>query len=259
VLGASATVSGTSVDGARIAHAPSGCANGVGILVQAGGVARVRLDGNSLAGYQRAGIVVEGPDVRARVSGNVVTGDGATTDRAQTGIEITEGATARIDGNVVRDHGAPSGTMCALDAGIRLAAARARVRGNQLQSNAVGIDAASLGHTIAGNTIDGGAAGFVGILLAADESRVTTNDLRSHSAAGVRIAGHRNRATANAITNVHASPGCEAARADPACAALLARCGVGVWLEGRANRVSTTTIDDVDVAVADDGRGNVVR
>jgi nitrous oxidase accessory protein NosD len=259
VLGASATVSGTSVGGVRIANAPPGCSNGVGILVQAGGAVRIRLDGDTLAGYQRAGIVVEGPDVRARITSNVVTGDGATSDRAQTGIEIDEGASAQIEGNVVRAHAGPSGAACSLDAGIALGAARARVRNNQLESNAVGIAATTRGHLIASNTVDGGDVGFFGILLDGDETRLTTNDVRAHAAAGIRIDGHRNRASGNSVAAVHATPACDAARATPGCAPVLARCGVGLWLAGQANRVVGTTISDVDTTVADDGRGNVVR
>ncbi len=258
--GVAATIVGTSVVGARIAAAPPGCANGVAIFVQGGGAGpRIRIEGNSVAHYQRAGIVVQDPDVRAIVRENVVEGDGDTPDRAQTGIEISNEAGGRVESNVVRNHATPSGVVCDADAGIVLDAPRIRVRGNQLQANAVGIRAESRGHVIQGNAIDGGTVGLIGLSLDADESRVQSNTIANQAIAAIRITGSRCRLRANTLSGVHEAPGCDALRDDPACAALTARCGAGVWLLGRANAVIGNTITDVDTPVIDEGRGNTVR
>jgi hypothetical protein len=258
--GVAASVLGTAVTGTRIAGATAACTNGVAILVEGGGGApRVRLEGNSLDAYQQAGIVVQGAGVRAVVRENVVEGAGGTVPYAQTGILVANGAAARIEDNVVRDHAGISATGCTVDAGIVLAAPRIRVAGNQLESNAIGIRADSRGHLIRDNAVDGGDVGLVGLDLAADESRVMANTFVDQAVAGIRIAGNRSRLRSNTLIGVHEVPRCAALRDDTACAALSARCGAGVWLLGRANQLAFTAITDVDVPVIDDGRSNTIR
>jgi hypothetical protein len=257
VRGVAATISGTSVTGLGIPGVPADCASGVGVLVHGGGAARVRIEGNSIGGYQRAGIVVQDSGVRATIRENLVTGDGDTPDRLQNGIEVANGAAARIEENVVRDHAGPSGTSCQLDAGIVVDTGRVRVLGNQLERNAVGIRAASRGHLVRDNAVTG--AGLIGLDVGADESRVLRNTIEGVASAGIRIGGNRSRLRDNVVSAVHAASGCEVAKEQPGCEAALARCGTGVWLLGRANQVSATLVADVDVTVTDDGVGNVVR
>jgi hypothetical protein len=260
VGGVSASIVGTSVVGARIPDAPAGCTNGVAILVEGGGRrARVRVEGNGVAAYQGAGIVVQDAGARASVRENLVVGDGDTPTHAQAGIAILNGAAARIADNVVRAHAGASGATCDLDAGIVLGAPRLRVTGNQLEANAVGIRAASRGHMLRGNAIDGGGVGLVGLDLDADESRVGANTVTNEAVAAVRIRGNRNVLRGNVLMGVHQSPTCDVVRDAPGCAPSLARCGAGLWLLGSANAVTATTIADADAAVVDDGRANVVR
>jgi nitrous oxidase accessory protein NosD len=259
VRGVAARVSGTAVTGTRIPDAPPGCANGVGILAQGSGAdPRVRFEGNTVDAYQRAGIVVQ-DGARAWIRENFVVGDGDTPGHAQAGIEVATGALARVEENVVRGHAGPSGTACDLDTGVVIGAARARVRGNQLEGNAVGLRAATRGHTIRDNAIDGGAVGVIGLHLAADESRVSANVVSAHAATAIRVDGNRSRLRGNLVADVHESPRCTALRETAGCAASLARCGVGVWLLGRANQLVATVVADVDTPVVDDGRANVVR
>ena len=259
VRGVAASIFGTSVTGTRIPNAPSGCANGVGILVQGGGgTPRVRVEGNSIDGYQRAGIVVQDPGVRASVRENVVRGDGDTPDRVQNGIEVSNGATAKIQDNVVRGNAGPSGPACDLDAGIVVDSPRAQIRGNQLEDDAVGIRAGSRGHLVRENAVMGGAFGLLGIVLASDESRVMDNALTSVGTAGLRVDGNRNTLRGNVVANVHADA-CDAVLDRPGCTTALAHCGTGLWLVGRANSVSQNLFSDVDVPVLDDGLANSVR
>jgi hypothetical protein len=259
VRGVAASIFGTSVTGTHIPNAPSGCANGVGILVQGGtGAPRVRVEGNSIDGYQRAGIVVQDPGVRASVKENVVRGDGDTPARVQNGIEVSNGAIAKIQDNVVRDNAGPSGPACELDAGIVVDTPRAQVRGNQLENDAVGIRLGSRGHTVRENAVMGGPAGLLGIVLASDESRVMDNALTSVGTAGLRVDGNRNRLRGNVVSDVHATA-CDALRERPGCGTALAQCGMGLWLVGRANTVTSSLFSDVDVPVVDDGLANQVR
>jgi len=259
VRGVQATVLGTSVTGARIGSEPPGCENGIGIFVEgAGGLQRARIEGNSIAAYQRAGIMIENVGVKATIVENLVTGDGPTPDRVQTGMDIGTGVTARITNNLVRDHAGPSGATCELDVGIAVRAARARTTGNQLLGDTIGILAGARGHTIVGNTIDGGTDGFFGLVLDADESRVTSNAIGPVTAAAMSVSGSRNRVRSNVVHDVHAAA-CETARAIPGCAPRLPECGTGISLEGRANQIVGTVFTATDVTVVDDGRGNVVR
>jgi hypothetical protein len=259
VRGVAASIFGTSVSGTRIPNAPSGCANGVGILVQGGGGSpRVRVEGNSIDGYQRAGIVVQDPGVRASVKENVVRGDGDTPERVQHGIEVSNGARAKIQDNVVRDNAGPSGPACDLDAGIVVDSPRAQLRGNQLEDDAIGIRLGSRGHTVRENAVMGGSAGLLGIVLGSDESRVTDNALTSVGTAGLRVDGTRNRLRGNVVADVHATA-CDAVLERPGCADALERCGTGLWLVGRANTVSLSLFSDVDVPVVDVGLANQVR
>jgi hypothetical protein len=260
VRSVAASVIGTSVTGARIPGATATCANGIAVLVDGGaGAPRVRLEGDSLADYQDAGILLQGAGVRAVVRENVVQGAAGTMPYPQTGIAVANGAVARIEDNVVRGHAGVDPTGCRLDAGIVLASPRIRVTGNQLESNAVGIRADSRGHLIRANAVDGGDVGLVGLDLVADESRVLLNVFADQAIAGVRVAGNRSRLRGNTLTAVHEDPRCAALRDAAACTTLTARCGAGAWLLGRANQLAATAITDVDVPVVDDGRGNVVR
>jgi hypothetical protein len=260
VRGVPASVSGTSITGTRIPGAPPACANGVGILVHGGGGSpRIRIEGNSIEAYQRAGIVVQDSGVRAFVRENFVRGDGDTAERVQNGIEIANGAAGRIEDNVVIDNAGASGPSCDLDAGIVLDAPRLRVRGNQLDDNTVGIRAGSRGHTIRDNVVAGGAGGLIGLDLAADESRVSNNTFMTLATAAIRVGGNRSRLRGNAVSSVHAGPACDDAKNRPGCAAVLTRCGTAVWLLGQANQVLATLISDVDLSVADDGVANSVR
>jgi hypothetical protein len=259
--GVTATIEGTSVTGVRFAPSPTGCANGVGILVQGngGGGQRARIEGNTVTTYQRAGISIQDSGVRARVVENLVMGDGASAAGPQTGIEVTTGAAATVDDNVVRANAGPTGGSCALGTGIALAAPRLRARGNQLLSNTIGMLVEGQGHQLADDDVDGGSLGVTGILVDADELSLRDSTVRSVAGAGLMITGNRNRVRGNVVAAVHDDTRCQLLRADPACAAMAARCGVGLWLEGRANRITATTIVDVDLNVADDGRGNVIH
>lgn len=260
VRGVSATIRGTGVRGARITPSPPDCANGVGILVQGGGAApRVRLEGNTVTAFQRAGISVQDAGVNARILQNLVVGDGTTPTHAQTGIEITDGVQARIEENVVRAHAGPSGAGCTLDVGIGVGAGASRVRRNVLESNAVGIRAAGSGQAIADNAIDGGSVGLVGLGVGGDEQRVTSNLIHAVASAGITLDGNRNHLRANTVADVHASPVCDALHGEPACGTALSRCGAALWLRGQANTALGTTFANVDLAVADDGRANDVR
>jgi len=82
----------------------SGRQEGVGIQfgqLTSGGAGTGSASRNSIEGYQKGGIVVIGQGSNAEVSHNTIRGAGATDVIAQNGIQISDGARARVEHNVV--------------------------------------------------------------------------------------------------------------------------------------------------------------
>lgn len=98
----------------------SGDQHGIGIYYRAcatNSSATGTISGNTVADYQKGGIVVSCSGAEASISGNTVTGIGPTTEIAQNGIEFGFGATVEdlsgntVSGNVYTQNGscAPGG------------------------------------------------------------------------------------------------------------------------------------------------------
>lgn len=102
--GAHAHIHGNKLVDMRESVALSGNQRGVGIFV---GRALLSTSGsaviedNVITGYQKGGIVVDGPGSQATITGNTVTGEGPTTAIAQNGIQVSRGANATVTGNTV--------------------------------------------------------------------------------------------------------------------------------------------------------------
>jgi filamentous hemagglutinin family protein len=82
----------------------SGNQRGVGIFVGRALLAtsgRADIENNVITGYQKGGIVIDGPGSQATVIGNLVTGEGPTSVIAQNGIQISRGASATVSGNTI--------------------------------------------------------------------------------------------------------------------------------------------------------------
>jgi parallel beta-helix repeat protein len=122
-----------------------------------------------VSGYGKGGIVVDNTGSSATISGNTVSGMGATPAIAQNGIQISRGAIGAVSGNTVNDHfcTSPSGgcledpaTSPTADGatGILLYASGAGVTisDNILNGNQFGIwSVAAVDASISGNTITG--------------------------------------------------------------------------------------------------------
>jgi hypothetical protein len=81
-----------------------GTQHGVGIYWRAffaGGSVKGRIVGNTIAAYQKGGIVTNGTGVQANISDNTVTGDGHVIFIAQNGIQVGYGANASVMRNTV--------------------------------------------------------------------------------------------------------------------------------------------------------------
>lgn len=102
--GAYAHIHGNSLVDMRESAALSGVQRGIGIFVGRALLATsgsALIEDNVITGYQKGGIVIDGPGSQATVAGNVVTGEGPTSVTAQNGIQISRGASATVSGNTV--------------------------------------------------------------------------------------------------------------------------------------------------------------
>ena len=102
--GARASIHDNRVRDIRESPAISGNQTGIGIFVGRafiGTSGSALIENNVITGYQKGGIVIDGPGSSATISGNTVTGEGATSAIAQNGIQVSRGASATVDGNAV--------------------------------------------------------------------------------------------------------------------------------------------------------------
>ncbi len=81
----------------------SGGQNGLAILVGGlgGTSASAVIEDNQLSDYQKSGVIVDGADSNAIIRGNTIVGAGPTTILAQNGIQISDGARAVIEHNLI--------------------------------------------------------------------------------------------------------------------------------------------------------------
>jgi filamentous hemagglutinin family protein len=121
--GANAYIHDNRVLDIRESVAISGNQRGIGIFVGRAALntsATATIADNEIRGYQKGGIVVDGPGSQATIVGNTVVGEGPTTAIAQNGIQISRGASATLSSNDVRGNAytGPMGNADDFAAGI---------------------------------------------------------------------------------------------------------------------------------------------
>ncbi len=100
VMNRHATVNITNSTIYNISEAtPNGTQHGVAIYFVEGGDGRV--EGNTVYGYQKGGIVITGVGTKATVANNTVTGFGPIAFIAQNGIQVSRGAAGEVTGNII--------------------------------------------------------------------------------------------------------------------------------------------------------------
>lgn len=117
----------------------SGGQSGLGIYVQGGTATITR---NTVDNYQKGGIVVDGTDGRtfAAISNNTVTGVGLTSVNGQNGIQVSNGASARVERNEVSGNLYDSSDQSVGASGIYLVNPGAVVvERNEVSENDLGI------------------------------------------------------------------------------------------------------------------------
>ena len=130
----------------RESAALSGNQRGIGIFVGRallGTSGSALIENNVITGYQKGGIVVDGPGSQATITGNIVTGEGPTGVTAQNGIQAGRGASATITGNTISRNsytGDDDATgILVFTPGANLAQGTITVGPNTVSDNEVGI------------------------------------------------------------------------------------------------------------------------
>jgi len=102
--GAHANIHDNKVLDIRESVAISGNQRGIGIFVGRalfGTSGTAEITNNEIRGYQKGGIVVDGPGSQATMTGNTIVGEGPTVALAQNGIQVSRGASATLSANNV--------------------------------------------------------------------------------------------------------------------------------------------------------------
>jgi hypothetical protein len=152
--GANLTMSNSTVENIGGDPKTDGCQGGVGIeagLATSGTTAdpgTATLNNDVVTGYQKNGITVDGKGSSAVINNATVTGAGETTAIAQNGIQVSDFATAKINGGSVSGNECdvasacgPNGFTQTQSCGILLFdAGQVTVSGAEASANDIGID-----------------------------------------------------------------------------------------------------------------------
>jgi nitrous oxidase accessory protein NosD len=203
---ATGTIEHNYVRRVRLGSSLPGCQSGNAIDVESSssGQSSVRIEDNSVDGYQKNGITANESGTTVYVTENAVTGIGPTTGAAQNGIQIGFGAKGHVTNNSVADNvysPCESAANCPSNAtGILIYQSNGvHVHGNTVGSNQVGIFVAANNVKIGGNTIFHSVA-LDGIALVGDDNSVTSNDISGSDDAAVYIQGNNNDIFNNEFT-----------------------------------------------------------
>jgi hypothetical protein len=110
------------------------------------------LANDTVTGYQKNGIDVDGPGSQATIVGATVTGAGATNVIAQNGIQVSRGAVARITKSSVTDN-AYEGAYAASGIIFFEAADGSRLTNSTISNDDVGVDYEESGNNPLGASV----------------------------------------------------------------------------------------------------------
>jgi len=172
---------------------------GVASLVM-GSVAEAAVDvmNNTVTGYQKGGIVAFGAGALvAAIEENTVVGAGPTDLTAQNGIQISNGATGIIRGNIVSGNNYTPKTWCS--AGILVIVDGVTVSRNALDGNLCDLLLQTSNSTVDGNDIASALDWPFSVL--GDGNIIDKNYVNGSSAEGIYVDGLDNELTCNRITD----------------------------------------------------------
>ena len=203
-----------------------GCQTGLGIYAQAGnepGVtrgARLTVTNSSVHDYQKNGITADAAGTELTATGNAVTGLGPTPAIAQNGVQVSRGATGRLEGNSVINH---IYSLCVSTSSCGAVSTNILT----FQTSSVKIMKNNLGKA------------QVNVYLDGSNNDLTNNTIFDTDVFdGVFIFGDNNKVNTNTIFNSD-----EAA----------------VWIDGNNNHVNANTFNEAPIGVMNDGTGNLIN
>jgi hypothetical protein len=151
--GATLKATGDQIEGAGGASPIGGCQGGVGVEVgtartEPGEVGYAAFKEDTISGYQKNGITVEGTGSNINVSKTTVTGAGATPAIAQNGIQVSYGGGGTIKDSTITGNECDAGS-CGPDSLV------------DYQSTGVLFYGAANGSSVSASTIDGNDIGVL--------------------------------------------------------------------------------------------------
>ena len=193
VGGATANVTGVTINNARTEPLTGNQTGGRGILVGSTSQSQVghaTITDCTITDYDKNGIQAGGNGTTVTVTGTTVTGVGPTPVNGQNGIVADPGTTATITNNTVSGNqytgdgsAFPSGPdpIINTQAGgiVNLGSDSVSVAGNTVTGNDIGIYNFGTGTTISGNTVQGNL--FEGILLEQGTATVSNNTINGNN------------------------------------------------------------------------------
>ena len=187
-----------------------GCQTGLSILVDNPGGANqtVAIQANSIHDFQKNGITVDGAGISTAISGNVVSGFGPTSQTAQNGIQLSDGATGTIGSNALNGMAYVPCATCPPTAATGVLiynSAGVTASGNTVTETNVGIYGfyddgvtTDLNASITSNRISDTLV-YDGVDVVGDSSTVSGNTITHSEESGVYVFGNSNKISNNTI------------------------------------------------------------
>jgi hypothetical protein len=173
-----------------------GCQTGIGVRAGSrflGETAHLTMSGSSVTGYQKGGVVVDGPGTDATISGNTIDGGAASLAIARNGVQIGREASATVSGNTIAGNECDLAGVCGPDpidssqaAGVLVfeAGSGTVISDNTITTSDMGVynDTAGSPVSVTGNTIT---ARYEGVYLGDATTDVSHNTITGAATAGV--------------------------------------------------------------------------
>jgi hypothetical protein len=200
---ASGTVNDMAIKNIQLLPSAAGCQGGLGIFVQSGGGGHSKVDilDSSVHDYQKGGIVANEAGTNVDISGNHVSGVGATPVIAQNGIQVGFGAKGSVANNSVINHIYSQCTTLSCgfaSANILILSDEVRVTGNTAGNAQLNVYYQGDKGEVAGNTIFQTQV-FEGIDLIGDRNRAFGNNVKNSGDAAVYVLGNKNDVIGNVL------------------------------------------------------------
>ena len=230
---ASGAVRDTAVRDIRLGSTLGGCQSGYGIFVQSGpgGASKLTVNGSSVHGYQKVGILGNEIGTEIRAVANAVAGDGVTPIIAQNGIQIGYGATGSINRNSVVNHvyTCPTFPCDAATNILVFEANKVTVRGNQTAKAVIGINLVRSDDSEVRNNRVSDADVFDGIAVTGSRNHVHLNRILNSDEFALYVEGNDNLIEKNVINE--------------------APCGI--FTSGTGNSLLANTISNTELATCE--------